>query len=58
MTGINILLWVAAVALVAMLAITVGSILYGLITMNRRRRSDFYDRVENALSKRKTDKRQ
>lgn len=40
-----------------MIAIVAGSLIYGLIKFNSRRSRINYDRVENALSKRDTEKR-
>ncbi len=57
MKGLEILIWAAGVALVIMLGFVVATLILGLVRMCSRRGDDFYDRVENAISKRDSKRR-
>ncbi len=57
MKGLEIWIWAAGVALVIMLGFVVATLILGLVRMCSRRGDDFYDRVENAISKRDSKRR-
>ena len=53
MTGLNFLFWVIGSVIALIVIGILGLIVYGLAKFNHRRSGVNYDRMENALSKRK-----